>query len=49
MSHVEFLEHIRSSGDITLRNFTDTLTEVVYPQCQVWMVANPRLKDNSVF
>ena len=35
MTHVEFLEHIRSSGEISLQNFTDTLTEVVYPQCMV--------------
>ena len=35
MTHVEFLEHIHNSGEISLQNFTDTLTEVVYPQCMV--------------
>ena len=35
MTHVEFLEHIHTSGEISLQNFTDTLTEVVYPQCMV--------------
>ena len=35
LTHVEFLERIHSSGEISLQNFTDTLTEVVYPQCMV--------------
>ena len=35
MTHVEFLAYIHNSGEMSMQNFTDTLTEVVYPQCQV--------------
>ena len=42
MSHIEFLEHIHNSGEISLQNFTDTLTEVVYPQCMVSWFAGDR-------
>ena len=34
-SHTEFLREIETSGEMGLKNFTDTLQTVVYPQCGV--------------
>ncbi len=35
MSHMEFLDYIESSGRMSLKNFTESLELVVYPQCLV--------------
>ncbi|CAM6054281.1 unnamed protein product [Sphagnum tenellum] len=34
-SHAEFLEHLDATGAMDLDNFTQTLTNVVFPQCGV--------------
>ena len=35
LTHILFLKDVKDSGLMTLRNFTDTLETIVYPQCSV--------------
>ena len=35
LTHILFLKDVKDSGVMTLRNFTDTLESIIYPQCLV--------------